>query len=76
MATGFELTDGHFPHSGKELTLDGASAESTGLNIDYYYPQLPALAALLSGLFVGVFAGLLPARSAARKDIVEAVQYA
>jgi hypothetical protein len=46
-----------------------------GLKIDFYYPQLPALAALLSGLFVGVFAGLLPARSAARKDIVEAVQY-
>ena len=46
-----------------------------GLKIDFYYPQLPALATLLSGLFVGVFAGLLPARSAARKDIVEAVQY-
>jgi putative ABC transport system permease protein len=46
-----------------------------GFEIDFYYPKLPALAALLSGLFIGIFAGLLPARSAARKDIVEAVQY-
>jgi putative ABC transport system permease protein len=46
-----------------------------GFEIDFYYPRLPALAALLSGLFIGVFAGLLPARSAARKSIVEAVQY-
>jgi putative ABC transport system permease protein len=46
-----------------------------GFEIDFYYPQLPSLAALLSGLFIGVFAGLLPARSAARKSIVEAVQY-
>jgi putative ABC transport system permease protein len=46
-----------------------------GFEIDFHYPKLPALAALLSGLFIGVFAGLLPARSAARKSIVEAVQY-
>ena len=46
-----------------------------GFEVDFYYPKLPALAALLSGLFIGVFAGLLPARSAARKSIVEAVQY-
>ena len=46
-----------------------------GFEIDFYYPKLPALAALVSGLFIGVFAGLLPARSAARKSIVEAVQY-
>ena len=46
-----------------------------GFEIDFYYPKLPAIAALLSGLFIGIFAGLLPARSAARKDIVEAVQY-
>ena len=39
------------------------------------FTGLPALAALLSGLFIGIFAGLLPARSAARKGIVEAVQY-
>jgi putative ABC transport system permease protein len=43
--------------------------------VDFFYPKLPALAALFSGLFIGVFAGLLPARSAARKSIVEAVQY-
>jgi putative ABC transport system permease protein len=46
-----------------------------GFEVHFYYPKLPALAALLSGLLIGVFAGLLPARSAARKSIVEAVQY-
>jgi putative ABC transport system permease protein len=46
-----------------------------GFEVDFYYPRGPALAALLSGLLIGVFAGLLPARSAARKSIVEAVQY-
>ncbi|HEY6712612.1 MAG TPA: ABC transporter permease, partial [Rubrobacter sp.] len=33
LATGFELTEGHFPRSGKELTLDGGSAKSAGLGI-------------------------------------------
>jgi putative ABC transport system permease protein len=33
LATGFELTDGHFPRSGSELTLDGGSAKSAGLGI-------------------------------------------
>jgi len=46
-----------------------------GFEVNFYYPRLPASAALLSGLLIGVFAGLLPARSAARKSIVEAVQY-
>jgi len=46
-----------------------------GFEVNFYYPKVPALAALFSGLFIGVFAGLLPARSAARKSIVEAVQY-
>jgi putative ABC transport system permease protein len=55
------------------LFVQGSGAG--GFEIDFYYPKLPALAALLSGLFIGVFAGLLPARSAARKSIVEAVQY-
>ena len=55
------------------LFVQGSGAG--GFEIDFYYPKLPALAALLSGLFIGIFAGLLPARSAARKDIVEAVQY-
>jgi putative ABC transport system permease protein len=46
-----------------------------GFEVNFYYPKVPALAALFSGLFIGIFAGLLPARSAARKSIVEAVQY-
>ncbi|HET7269557.1 MAG TPA: ABC transporter permease, partial [Rubrobacter sp.] len=33
LATGFELTEGHFPRSGSELTLDGGSAKSAGLGI-------------------------------------------
>ena len=55
------------------LFVQGSGAG--GFEIDFYYPKLPALAALLSGLFIGIFAGLLPARSAARRSIVEAVQY-
>jgi putative ABC transport system permease protein len=55
------------------LFVQGSGAG--GFDVDFFYPKLPALAALLSGLFIGVFAGLLPARSAARKSIVEAVQY-
>ncbi len=55
------------------LFVQGSGAG--GFEIDFYYPKLPALAALLSGLFIGIFAGLLPALSAARKSIVEAVQY-
>jgi putative ABC transport system permease protein len=55
------------------LFVQGSGAG--GFEIDFYYPKLPALAALLSGLFIGIFAGLLPARSAARKGIVDAVQY-
>jgi putative ABC transport system permease protein len=55
------------------LFVQGSGAG--GFEIDFYYPMLPALAALLSGLLIGTLAGLLPARSAARKDIVEAVQY-
>ena len=33
LATGFELTQGRFPESGREITLDGGSAESTGLKV-------------------------------------------
>ncbi|HET9928492.1 MAG TPA: FtsX-like permease family protein, partial [Rubrobacter sp.] len=55
------------------LFVQGSGAG--GFEIDFYYPKIPALAALLSGLFIGIFAGLFPARYAARKGIVEAVQY-
>src|SRR5215216_1458220 len=33
LATGFELMEGRFPQSGRELTLDGVSAESAGLKL-------------------------------------------
>ncbi len=55
------------------LFVRGSSAG--GFEVAFFYPKVPALAALLSGLLIGVFAGLLPARSAARTNIVEAVQY-
>ena len=55
------------------LFVQGSGAG--GFEIDFYYPRLPALTALFSGFFIGIFAGLLPARSAARKAIVEAVGY-
>ena len=46
-----------------------------GFEVSFFYPTGPAIYALVAGLFIGVFAGLLPARSAARTNIVEAVQY-
>ncbi len=55
------------------LFVLGSSAG--GFEVAFYYPKIPAILALVSGLFIGVFAGLLPARSAARTNIVEAVQY-
>ena len=55
------------------LFVQGSGAG--GFEIEFYYPKLPALAALFSGFFIGIFAGLFPARSAARKAIVEAVGY-
>ncbi len=33
LATGFELTEGRFPEGGMEITLDGGSAESAGLEL-------------------------------------------
>ena len=55
------------------LFVQGSGAG--GFEVDFFYPKVQAIAALASGLFIGVFAGLLPARSAARRSIVEAVQY-
>lgn len=52
------------------LFVRGSSA--AGFEVAFHYPTVPAL---LSGLLIDVFAGLLPARSAARANIVEAVQY-
>ena len=46
-----------------------------GFEVSFFYPKVPAVASILAGLFIGVFAGLLPARSAAKTNIVEAVQY-
>jgi putative ABC transport system permease protein len=55
------------------LFVRGTSA--SGFEVAFHYPTTAAILALSGGLFIGVFAGLLPARAAARKDIVEAVQY-
>ena len=46
-----------------------------GFEVNFFYPTGPAIYALVAGLGIGIFAGLLPARSAARTNIVEAVQY-
>ncbi|AHY46017.1 MacB-like periplasmic core domain [Rubrobacter radiotolerans] len=46
-----------------------------GFEVAFFYPTRPAIAALLSGFIIGALAGLLPARTAARKNVVEAVQY-
>lgn len=46
-----------------------------GFEVSFFYPTGAAVYALVAGLGIGVFAGLLPARSAARTNIVEAVQY-
>ena len=46
-----------------------------GFEVSFFYPTASAIYALIAGLLIGIFAGLLPARSAARTNIVEAVQY-
>jgi len=46
-----------------------------GFEVSFFYPKVPAIASILAGLLIGIFAGLLPARSAANTNIVEAVQY-
>jgi putative ABC transport system permease protein len=46
-----------------------------GFEVEFFYPKLPALAALLAGLLIGITAGLLPARTAARKEITDAIAY-
>ncbi|MEW6636890.1 MAG: ABC transporter permease [Actinomycetota bacterium] len=46
-----------------------------GFEVEFFYPKVPAMAALLCGLLIGTLAGLLPARTAARKSIVEAIGY-
>ncbi|CAA9455958.1 MAG: ABC transporter, fused permease protein [uncultured Rubrobacteraceae bacterium] len=55
------------------LFVRGSGAN--GFEVSFYYPTVPALLSIFSGLLIGVFAGLLPARSAASTKIVEAVQY-
>jgi len=55
------------------LFVQGSGAG--GFEVSFYYPKVPAVASIFAGLLIGVFAGLLPARSAARTNIVEAVQY-
>jgi len=55
------------------LFVQGSGAG--GFEVSFYYPTVPAIISILAGLVIGVFAGLLPARSAAKTNIVEAVQY-
>lgn len=46
-----------------------------GFVLPYYFPYLGVLLAIAVGLLFGVVAALLPARQAARVDIVRALQY-
>jgi len=46
-----------------------------GFVLPYYFPYLGVLLAIAVGLLFGVLAALLPARQAARVDIVRALQY-
>jgi putative ABC transport system permease protein len=55
------------------LFVRGSAA--SGFEVAFFYPTVPALLSLLAGLVIGILAGLLPARSAARTNIVEAVRY-
>jgi len=55
------------------LFVRGSAA--SGFQVEFFYPTVPALLSLLSGLVIGILAGLLPARAAARTNIVEAVRY-
>lgn len=55
------------------LFVRGSAA--AGFDVEFFYPTVPAALSLLAGLVIGVTAGLIPARSAAGTNIVEAVQY-
>ncbi len=48
---------------------------ASGFAFDYYFPTAGILAGIAVGLIFGVIASLLPARQAARLDIVEALRY-
>ena len=71
LATGFDLTEGRYPESGAELTLDGGTAESAGLRVGNTVrigtPQGPEEAELVGllripgGSFGGVGFGMAPA---------------
>ena len=47
----------------------------TGLPLAYFFPYAGILIAIAVGLLLGVLAALLPARHAARLDIVAALAY-
>jgi putative ABC transport system permease protein len=44
-------------------------------NLSYEFPLMGILAAVVIGLLLALFAGLMPARSAAKLDIIRALQY-
>lgn len=48
---------------------------ASGFVFDYYFPTAGILAGIAVGLIFGVIAAMLPARQAARLDIVEALRY-
>jgi putative ABC transport system permease protein len=46
-----------------------------GFNLTYFFPAASVLVAIAVGLIFGVLASLIPARQAARLDIVTALHY-
>ncbi len=52
-----------------------AAFATAGWNMPYQFPLLGVIAALVAGVTLALFASILPARSAARLDIIRALQY-
>jgi putative ABC transport system permease protein len=49
--------------------------EFGGFQVDYYFPWVGLLAAIAIGLLFGALAAIIPARQAARMEIVQALRY-
>ncbi len=55
--------------------MASTSLESFGFPMPFNFPLFGILTAVASGILLGIVAAIVPARQAARKDIVEALRY-